>query len=263
MKFAPLKSATQIRQFVGSTKLGKALFSPCYATAVKILGECMKPGADIPKGGLGLGNRPRDKAARCIKLLCKHAIELSSLDEASAIEGSRQLEQVADACDIAWNSTNVQMTVELTGFKILMMAGKGFTPTRQAWPAITLAEFAHLAGKRARKRALGPMRSLNWTDHASMTKQQQIDLVDIDIKLLRADSEVITNNSEIMSLAGLSARLGDGASRNPANRDEFLEQRTQDLAGMIGQVRGFDLDEFLNDWEPQDEAIPWTVGNDS
>ena len=27
------------------------------------------------------------------------------------------------------------------------------------------------------------MRSLNWTDHANMTKQQQIELVDIDIKL--------------------------------------------------------------------------------
>ena len=28
------------------------------------------------------------------------------------------------------------------------------------------------------------MRSLNWTDHANMTKQQTIDLVDIDLKLL-------------------------------------------------------------------------------
>ena len=33
------------------------------------------------------------------------------------------------------------------------------------------------------------------------------------------------------------------------------------MAGLIGQVRGFDLDEFLSDWEPRGEALPWTVGN--
>ena len=95
-----------------------------------------------------------------------------------------------------------------------------------------------------------------------MTKQQQIELVDIDIKLLRWVSEIVADGSEIRSLAGRSARLGDGTSRNPANRDELLEQRSKDLQGMIGQVRGFDLDEFLSDWEPPGEALPWTVGDD-
>ena len=56
--------------------------------------------------------------------MCKYAIELSVLDEASAIDGSRPLEQVADACGIAWGLTNVQMTADLTGFKGLLMVGK-------------------------------------------------------------------------------------------------------------------------------------------
>ena len=94
-----------------------------------------------------------------------------------------------------------------------------------------------------------------------MTKQQQIELVDIDIKLLRWVSEIVADGSEIRSLAGRSARLGDGTSRNPKDRDILMEQRTKDLAGMIGQVRGFDLDEFLSDWEPQNEALPWAVGD--
>ena len=145
---------------------------------------------------------------------------------------------------------NVQMTPDLSGFKVLLMTGKGFTPAQQAWPAITLEGFAQLAGKRAQRKTLGPMRSLNWTDHANMTKQQTIDLVDIDIKLLRWVSEIVSDGSEIRSLAGRSARLGDGTSRNPSNREALLEQRTKDLAGMIGQVRGFDLNEFLSDWEP-------------
>ena len=221
----------------------------------------MKPAAVFPAGGLGTSNTAGCKAVKCIKLLCKHAIHLSTLDEASAIDGSRPLEQIADACDIAWGSTNVQMTPDLSGFKVLMMTGKGFTPAQQAWAAITLKGFAQLGGKRAQKKILGHMRSLNWTDHANMTKQQQIDLVDIDIKLLRWVSEIVADGSEIRSLAGRSARLGDGTSRNPKDRDILMEQRTKDLAGMIGQVRGFDLDEFLSDWEPAGEALPWTIGD--
>ena len=105
------------------------------------------------------------------------------------------------------------------------------------------------------------MRSLNWTDHANMTKQQQIDLVDIDLKLLRWVSEIVADGSGIRSLEGRGCRLGDGTSRNPKNREILMEQRTKDLAGMIGQVRGFDLNEFLSDWEPAGEALPWTVGD--
>ena len=178
------------------------------------------------------------------------------MDEASAIDGSRPLEQVADACGIAWGSTNIQMTADLSGFRVLLMTGKGFTPAQQAWPAITLEGFAQLGGKRAQRKVLGPMRSLCWTDHANMTKQQTIELAEIDIKLLRWTSEITSDGSEIRSLAGRSARLGDGTSRNPADRDALMEQRTKDVQGIIGQVRGFNLDEFLSDWEAPGEALP-------
>ena len=104
------------------------------------------------------------------------------------------------------------------------------------------------------------MRSLNWTDHANLTKQQQMEPQEIETKHLRWITEVCSDGTEIRSLAGRSARLGDGTSRNPANRDELLAQRTRDLEGMIGQVRGFDVDEFLSDWEQPGEALPWALG---
>ena len=94
-----------------------------------------------------------------------------------------------------------------------------------------------------------------------MTKQQQIELVDIDIKLLRWVSEIVADGSEIRSLSGRSARLGDGTSRNPGNRDELVAQRTKDLKGLVGQVRGFNLDEFLSDWEEPGTAVPWSPGD--
>ena len=99
-EFAPLKDVTQVRQFVGSTNWVRRYLLPCYATAVKILGEYMKPGATFPDGGLGSGDSQGCKAVKVIKLLCVHAIQISTIDEASAIDGSRPLEQVADACEL-------------------------------------------------------------------------------------------------------------------------------------------------------------------
>ena len=61
------------------------------------------------------------------------------LDEAAAIDGSRPLEQIADASGYAWGSTNVQMTHDLSAFKVLLMVGKGFTPAQQAWSPLTCA----------------------------------------------------------------------------------------------------------------------------
>ena len=86
-------------------------------------------------------------------------------------------------------------------------------------------------------------------------------MVDIDVKLLRWVAEITADGSEIRSLAGRSARLGDGTSRNPKDRDELMEQRGKDLKGLIGQVRGFDLDSYLNDYEEAGTSIPWAIGD--
>ena len=140
-------------------------------------------------------------------------------------------------------------------FKVLMTACKGLTPAQQAWPPLTLEAYAQLETKRAQRRTLGEMRSICWTDHANVTKQQVLE--DIDVKHLRWISELVADGSVIKSLAGRSAALGDGPSRNPSDRDALLEQRTKDLQGIIGQARGFDLDEFLSDWERRDgKPIP-------
>ena len=223
----------------------------------------MKPGAVFPAKGLGAegGTTDGDKAIRAIKAMAKHSIDTAALDEAGAIDGSRPLEQVADACGYAWGSTNVQMTEDLSHFKVLLMVGKCFTPAQQAWPPLVLEGFAQLAGKRAQRKILGPMKSLNWTDHATFTKQQVTDPAELDCKLLRWTSEITADGSEIRSLAGRAARLGDGTSRNPSDRDALLEQRSKDLQGLIGQVRGFNLDEFLSDYEEPGTAIPWALGD--
>ena len=57
-------------------------------------------------------------------------------------------------------------------------------------------------------------------------------------------------STTLRSLSGRSARLADGLSRNPPDRDDLLKQRTKDLQGLIGQLRGFSLEEFLGEEGP-------------
>ena len=116
--------------------------------------------------------------------------------------------------------------------------------------------------KRFQRRTLGSMRSLCWTDHANVTKLQAG--AEIDTKHLRWTSEIQADGSEIRSLSGRACRLGDGYSRNPPDRDRLIEQRTKDLEGLCGQVRGFDLEAFLGEYESgglqvsclADDALP-------
>ena len=54
-----------------------------------------------------------------------------------------------------------------------------------------------------------------------------------------------------------------GFSRNPGDRDQLLEQRTRDLQGRTGQLRGSTLESFLSDYEEQGRPYPWTIADDA
>ena len=260
-KFPPLKEKLYIQQFLGSTNWLRQYLDKAYSTCVKKLGKYMKPGAVFPPGGLGEGEDEGSKAVRAIKVMCRDRMQLEVLDEAAAIDGSRPLEQIADCSGYGYGGTGLQMRADLSGFKVLYTAGIGLTPAQQAWPPLTLEAYAQLETKRAQRACLGPMRSICWTDHANLTKQQSSE--HIDVKHLRWVAEITSDGSCIRSLSGRAAKLGDGISRNPSNRDEILQQRSKDLAGLCGQLRGFDLDEFLSDHEDPSIALPWTLASDA
>ena len=125
-----------------------------YPVAAGVLTKYLKPSAEIPKAGFGAkgGETEGDKAVVLIKQMCKHHIENPLLDEVGAIDGSRPLEMVADSCGYGWGATCLQMTRDLTQFKVLMMTGGSLTPAQQAWPPLILEGHAQLHGKRAQKR---------------------------------------------------------------------------------------------------------------
>ena len=77
------------------------------------------------------------------------------------------------------------------------------------------------------------------------------------MKHLRWYSEIVSDGSEVRSLSGRTATLGDGI---PIDRDAVLEQRSRDLSNLAGQIRGFNMEEFLSDWEDPGQPVPWTIG---
>lgn len=76
------------------------------------------------------------------------------------------------------------------------------------------------------------------------------------MKLIRWVAEILADGSEIRSLSGRSAKLGDGYSRNPKERDELLQHRTKDLEGLSGQLKGFSLEEA-------GAPVAWAIGDDA
>ena len=187
----------------------------------------------------------------------RNRINLATFDEASAADGSCPLEQIADASGIAVGGSVVQMTRDLSQLKVLMTHSKSLTPAQQNWPPLIQEAFAQLEVKRATRRMFGSIRTLCWTDHANLTRAQTSD-IGMDPKLVRWVAEILMDGSEIRSLSGRSATLGDSFSRNPKDRDALLAARTKDL-----EVRGFDLDQYLGEGTEGDGPVPWAVGNDA
>ena len=262
MDFAPLREKLHIQQFLGCSNWLRMYLPAEYGVCSKILTGYQRPDATFPPEGLGHGSTEGCKAVRAIKRMLAKSISLAMIDEASAISGACPLEQVADASGFAVGGTVVQMTRDHTRLKVLLTHSKSLTPPQQAWPPLVQEAFAQLEMKRATRKTFGTIRTLCWTDHANLTKAQHID-VGADVKLVRWVAEILADGSEIRSLSGRSAKLGDGFSRNPRDRDELLENRTKDLQGMAGQLKGFDLEAYLGgDTEDPDIPVAWAIGND-
>ena len=80
--------------------------------------------------------------------------------------------------------------------------------------------------------------------HANLTRAQTCD-IGMDSKLVRWVAEILMDGSEIRSLSGPSAVLGDSLTRNPKDKDALVVALSKDLEGLTGQLRGFDLDQYL------------------
>lgn len=77
------------------------------------------------------GETRGDKAVQLIKLMCVNHIENAVLDEVSAIHETRPLEMIADSCGFGWGTTCIQMSADLTKFKVLLLTGQPDPPSQR------------------------------------------------------------------------------------------------------------------------------------
>ena len=262
-EFAPLREKLHVQQFLGCSNWLRTYLPAQFGCAAKVLTGYQKPGAVFPPEGLGYGQTAGCQAVRAIKKMLSEAIGIAVFDEAAAISGECPLEQVADASGYAVGGTVLQMTRDLQKMKVLLTHSKSLTAPQQSWPPLIQEAFAQLEVKRMTRKTLGSVKTLCWTDHANLTKAQHVE-VGADVKLVRWIAEIISDGSEIRSLSGRSAKLGDGFSRNPKMRDQLLEDRTKDVQGLAGQLQGFDMAEYLGEGS-EDSTVPvtWAVGDDA
>jgi hypothetical protein len=123
LDFACLRELKHVQQFLGCTNWLRMYLDPSYAHAAKVIGEYQKKDAKFPPNGIGASGTEACKAFRVIKLMACKYILIQTLDIAAAIDGSRPLEQIADASGIAWGASHVQMNPDLTTLKNLDGSG--------------------------------------------------------------------------------------------------------------------------------------------
>ena len=112
----------------------------------------------------------------------------------------------------------------MSQLEVLMTHSKSLTPAQHNWPPLILEAFAQSEVKRATRKVFGTVKNLCWTDHANLTRAQTSD-IGMDSKLVRWVAEILMDGSEIRSLSGRSAMLGDSFSRNPKDREKLVGRK--------------------------------------
>ena len=148
------------------------------------------------------------------------------------------------------------MSRDLSRMKVLMTHSKLLTPAQQSWPPLSKLTLS-LKWRELRLRCsvlsrhfVGLIMRI-WLGLRAATSEL--------VKLVRWVSEILADGSEIRSLSGRSAKLGDGFSRNPAGRDELLEART---TKDIGRCRSVEEVQFGRvSWRRYGDRLKCSMGD--
>ena len=88
--------------------------------------------ACFPREGLGGPKTPATndpnilegyRAVLAIKLMARHCVNRAAMDVAGAIDGSRPLELIADACGYGWGRVVLHINADMTCFNMLLIVG--------------------------------------------------------------------------------------------------------------------------------------------
>ena len=204
----PVEDVSQLRGLLGMANWVKDHCPAEYVLPLKVLTRWLKKGATFPLDAEG---RAAEKA---LKALVKRNVRLDALDEVSALNGSRPLQQVADACKYGWGGSIMQVGADGTTLNVIAMFSGLMTDAQSLWPILSLELYAQLQVARRRRKLLGRIPAECWTDHANVVRVAY--KPEAEEKHIRWVADIESDGSRLRNMAGRSAVMADALSRQLA-----------------------------------------------
>ena len=235
--FPQILDVTALRRFIGTVNWVSLHLSSEYGAASKNLTKYMGK-TPFPLDDKAL------KAIDIIKDLACKCIGLAVLDEAAALDGSRPLEMVADCSKLGWGATLYQANATKSKLNVLGQFSGVLSDSEALWPALRQETHAQRMGTHAKRKLIGRIPTICWTDHANVVRLSNSNNL-LDGTLIRWVIDIESDGSRLRNLSGRSAKLADGLSRGPRGLDAELVNKAR-------QIRNFSDDEYFDDKETDD-----------
>jgi len=248
-KFPAITSVEGLRGFLGLTNWLKDHCRPEYAVGLKACARYLRKGAEFPM------DDDAEKGVALIKHLVATHVRLDAIDELAALSGERELQQVADCCKYGWGGSVYQAASG--DHRRLNMLGHFsglLTEAQTLWQVLSQELYAQLQVTRRRRRILGRIPAVCWTDHANVVRTAH--KAEAEEKHVRWVAEIESDGSRLKNISGRSAVLGDVPSRSPLGAAEAM-------TAPIRKFRDFSLEDYLNDYEAEGLQVDGLGGSHS
>ena len=174
------------------------------------------------------------------------------LDEAGAVSGTRPLEQVADVCQYGWGGSAYQASADQRVLCVLGQYAGLLTPAQAHWHPRRGELSAQREVARARRKHLGRVPALCWSDHKHLMRD--VVAPDADPMTIRWISDLEGPGDRLRNLSGRACLLADRQSRKHEDHAEFLRKAASRLKGLT-------LDDILDSDRGSDDEEPWAIGS--
>ena len=236
LNLKPVEDLTQLRSLLGLCNWVRDHCAPEFHVAAKTLSRWLRKGAEWPLDAEG------KRAELLLKQLAARHVRLSAIDEVAVLSGDRELHQVADCSKVGWGGTVYQLAPDRKTLNVLGFFSGMLTDAQVMWPILAKELFAQLQVTRRRRRVLGRLPAVCWTDHANVVRVEH--QPEAEEKHIRWISEIESDGSRLQNLSGRSAVLGDALSR--------LLQESLDQHGK--RFREFSIEDYLDECE--EDGLP-------
>ena len=157
---------------------------------------------------------------------------------------------------MGWGGAAYQMSPDRLKLLMLGQWSGACTPAQQAYHSTTGELFAQRCVSRERRKTLGRIPAICWSDSKSGVQQATKKDGELDIRSLRWIADIESDGSQLKNLSGRAqiVQIGDGLSRAP-------HDLTPELANRARSIREFSVEKFLDAREEDNLQVSTLPGH--